>query len=218
MISRRETIAALAALSTAVARDASATEAADTDGKGPRFGAIIQHGYVVRDVEATARQWVEQMGVGPFYVNDQPIDDYVFRGKRVDLKLRIAVSYWRGVQLELIQPISPGDTFYSRALKRTPGKLNHYATRVTDVAAVVKSRNLEKYLVHTGATPGLKFAYMEDYLPDGTTLELMQIQDSTLSAFAAMEAICRTWDGTRPVRTMTEFMADIGVLRKAAAR
>jgi hypothetical protein len=158
------------------------------------------------------------MGVGPFYVNDQPIDDYIYRGRRVDLTLRIGVSYWRGVQLELIQPVSPGNTFYSRALKRAPDKLNHYATRVPDIAAAVRNQKLEKFVVHTGGTTGLKFAYLEDYLPDGTTLELMQVQESTLPAFAAMEAICRTWDGERPVRTMAEFMTDMGAQRKPAVQ
>jgi len=218
MITRRDTIAVLLGMAAGLPRNVAQAMPAEQAPGGPKFGAIVQHGYVVHDVDQIAHQWTERMGVGPFYVADQPIDNYIYRGKPVDLKLRIGVSYWRGMQLELIQPVSRGTSFYSRALKRAPDKLNHYATLVQDIGTVVRNQNLDKFVVHTGGTPGLKFAYLENYLPDGTTLELMQVQESVLPAFAAMEAICRTWDGARPLRTMAELATDIGALKKPATQ
>jgi hypothetical protein len=39
------------------------------------FGAITQNGYVVRDLQAAMKHWVEVMGVGPsFYFEKVKID------------------------------------------------------------------------------------------------------------------------------------------------
>lgn|SRR5438093_7244272 len=41
------------------------------------FGAVTQAGYVVRDIEAAMRHWVEVLGVGPwFYAEHAPIEDF----------------------------------------------------------------------------------------------------------------------------------------------
>ena len=31
------------------------------------FGAVCQNGYVVRDIDAAMKHWIEVMGVGPWY-------------------------------------------------------------------------------------------------------------------------------------------------------
>lgn len=31
------------------------------------FGPVIQHAFVVRDMDAALTYWIEVMGVGPFY-------------------------------------------------------------------------------------------------------------------------------------------------------
>ncbi len=181
------------------------------------FGPIMQHGYVVADVEKSAELWAERMGVGPFYVIEQRVKDYRYRGKPMDLELRIAVSYWGPLQIELIQPLSGEDSFYHRALKVAPDRLNHVAVLVSDIDATVKTLNAEKYVVQTGGSHALKFAYLENYLPDGSTFELMQMEDFALPSLAGMAAVCRAWDGTRLLRPMADFMADLTALRTQPA-
>ena len=41
------------------------------------FGAVTQNGYVVRDIQAAMRHWIEVLDVGPWYYIDRaPIVDF----------------------------------------------------------------------------------------------------------------------------------------------
>src|SRR5882757_271025 len=184
------------------------------------FGAIIQHGYIVDDVEETAREWAERVGVGPFYVLDRILmEQYFFRGVRMDVELRLSFGYWNGIQIELIQQLNDSDSLYRRAQRSSAGKLNHFATLVSDLDALLTSRQLHKRVIQNGSQPsGLKFAYLEEFLPGGLHLELMEPQENTLMAFAAMEKIALHWDGRHPVRPISDVAQDLARLSGACAR
>jgi hypothetical protein len=179
-----------------------------------KLGPVIQHGYVVADAEKSARAWTERTGVGPFYLVEQPVDDYVFRGNHQNLTLRIAVSYWNDLQIELIQPIKGEETFYSEALRNEPEKLNHYAVLVPDIDAMVRNFQLERFVVQQGIIPSVRFLYIEKYLPDQSVLEFMQVDQRALQGFEAIKAICRSWDGVKPIRAHDDLSHDIAALQK----
>lgn len=221
MTTRRETMTGLlgAGIVATMPNIAQATEpsatATGTPLKHKNVGPIFQHGYVVADAEKTALRWGERAGIGPFYIFEQPIHNYVFRGKPTKLTMRTAVSYWQDIQLEIIQQITPEETFYSESLRNAPDKLNHFAMVVPDIAAKIIELDAARHVVHSGGTDGgLTFTYLEHYLPDGTTLELMSVPPSNFLAFDGMKAICRSWDGTKPLRTVQDLMRDLGKLSK----
>lgn len=179
------------------------------------FGAIMQLGYVVKDVDAAAQEWATHLGAGPFYLLDRMVfDQYYYRGMRTDLEMRLAFGYWNNMQIELIQPLNDADTLYSRALRSSPGKLNHCATVVTNVDALLTRRQLQDRVIQSGKMPtGLKFIYLEEYLPGGLHLELIEAQQDTLMAFAGMEQASRHWDGNEPVRPIARLQEDLAALR-----
>src|SRR5258706_16022686 len=112
------------------------------------FGRIMQHGYIVTDVNAVALQWVERLGVGPFYVLDRIVQDqYYYRGKLTPLELRLGFAYWGDIQVELVQPLNDADTLYHRAIRAAPGQINHCATVVKDLDALLTSRRLENRVI-----------------------------------------------------------------------
>jgi hypothetical protein len=80
--------------------------------------------------------------------------------------------------------------------------------------STARARNPQQCVVHTGDTPGLKFACLENYLADGTALEPMQLQPSTLPAFSATEASCLTGDGARSLWTLAKLTTDLAALGK----
>jgi hypothetical protein len=178
------------------------------------FGAIIQHGYIVDDVEETAHDWAERLGVGPFYVLDRILmEQYYFRGVRMDVELRLGFGYWSGIQIELIQQLNDSDSLYRRAGRSTAGKLNHFATLVADLDGLVAASRLQNRVIQHGNMPsGLKFVYLEEFLPGGLHLELMEPQENTLMAFAGMEKVSRHWDGRDPVRPMGAIAQDLAQL------
>ncbi|CAN7297384.1 VOC family protein [Phenylobacterium sp. LjRoot219] len=179
------------------------------------FGRIVQQGYVVPDAEAAARVWAERTGAGPFYVMDHALDGYVYRGVPTPLSLRIAFGYWADMQIELIQPLSDADSLYSRALATDAGKLNHYACLVDDLDGLLVGRGLQDRVLQSGQMPtGLKFVYLEEFIPGGLHLELIQPPPSTLAAFQGMEALARRWDGRDPVRSGAALAEDLAALAK----
>ncbi len=183
------------------------------------FGRIMQHGYIVGDVEATAREWASRVGAGPFYILDRiRMDDYYYRGVRTPVELRLAFGYWGSIQIELIRPLDDADTLYSRALKSAPGRLNHCATVVSDIDGVLAAGDLGARVIQSGSMPtGLKFVYLEDYLPDGSHLELIQPVGAALQAFEGMEAIARNWDGADPLRPASALAQDLAASLRPAS-
>jgi len=179
------------------------------------FGQIMQHGYIVSDVATAAAEWAQRVGAGPFYVLDRiAMDQYYFRGVRTEVELRLAFGYWGSLQIELIQPLNDGDTLYSRALQSSAGKLNHCATVVPDIDALLARKQLQARVIQAGKMPtGLKFVYLEEYLPGGLHLELIEAQESTLMAFAGMEAASRRWDGETPVRPISQLQEDLAATK-----
>jgi Glyoxalase/Bleomycin resistance protein/Dioxygenase superfamily len=179
------------------------------------FGQIMQHGYIVNDVAASANEWVTRVGAGPFYVLDRiAMDQYYYRGVHTPVEMRLAFGYWGSIQVELIQPLSDTDTLYSRALRDTAGQLNHCATVVKNIDALLAANKLQSRVIQAGTMPtGLKFVYLEEYLPGGQHLELIEAQEGTLMAFAGMQAASRTWDGRNPLRPMAQLQQDLAASR-----
>jgi methylmalonyl-CoA/ethylmalonyl-CoA epimerase len=181
------------------------------------FGQIMQHGYIVADVDKAAREWSERMNIGPFYVIDQTrLDEYYYRGKLTDLEMKLAFGYWGNIQIELIQPLSTTDTLYTRALKDEAGKLNHCATTVSDLDALIASHKLQGKEIQAGSMKsGVKFVYLDRWLPGGLHLEIVQQTKEGLMGNAAMEAVAQKWDGKNPVRPIAALGEDIARLQKA---
>jgi hypothetical protein len=183
------------------------------------FGTVMQQGYIVEDVAAAAHEWVTRVGAGPFYILDSVTQDqYYYRGKLTPLTLRLAFGYWGSMQIELVQQLNDADTLYSRAVKATPGKINHYATIVPDLEALLTKHKLHDRIAHAGSMPsGVKFVYLEEYAPGGLHLELIQSPAAAQAGFAAMEMISKSWDGKNPVRSMADLGADIAALQAGQA-
>ena len=182
-----------------------------TDATANGFGDIMQLGYVVEDIESAALEWSRRVGAGPFYVLDQQsFDNYNYRGTPTALELSMAFGYWGEMQVELITPLNDTDNLYTAALKAAPGRLNHYATVVSDLDGLLARYNLEERVIHSGAMPsGLQFVYLEEYMPGGLHLELIEPPAGGMDAFEGMKAYARTWDGKNPVRPMAELGADL---------
>lgn len=178
------------------------------------LGEIVQHGYVVTDAEKSAIEWFDRIGAGPFYMGDVTLDNYVYRGVPTECELKIAIGYWGGIQIELIEPLNEADMLYTRALPAEAGKLNHFATHVSDLDALLESRNLKNRVLQSGAMlqSGVKFVYLENFMPGGHHLELIQAPESMLVSTAGMVAARSRWDGAKPVRPMTALAEDLAAL------
>ena len=71
------------------------------------FGGVIQNGYVVRNIEAAMRHWIDVLGVGPwFYIDHLPVADFQYKGQPSPVDISLALANSGTLQIELIQPHS----------------------------------------------------------------------------------------------------------------
>lgn len=103
------------------------------------YGEIRQLGYVVHDIEATMRHWIDALGVGPwFYVERYGAKNFLYRGQPSDLYVSIAIANSGGTQIELIQPRNDAPSMYRDFLASGPEGLQHVSTWPVDYEATIE--------------------------------------------------------------------------------
>jgi glyoxalase/bleomycin resistance protein/dioxygenase superfamily protein len=101
---------------------------------------IMQIGYVVRDIEKSARDYSQRLGIGPWeiYTTCAPdLRDAIYRGKPIDHKFIIAIVWNQTTQLELIQPVS-GKNIYTDYLDRHGDGFHHVKEWVDDCQKTIE--------------------------------------------------------------------------------
>ena len=86
---------------------------------------------------------------------------------------------------------------------------------MSDVDRLLAQRGLEDRVIQSGKmASGLKFVYLEQYLPGGLHLELIESTESMLGAFDGMQAVSRHGDGQDPVRPIARMQEDLARIRQ----
>ena len=168
------------------------------------YGEVRQLGYVVRDIEAAMRHWVDVLGVGPwFYVDRLPVTNFLYRGKPYAPHVSIAISNSGSAQIELIQQRCETPSMYRDFLASGPEGLQHVSTWPVDYEATLARGLAAGHRIgQQGETNRGPFAYMETEGPHrGTCMELAAYTATRKRQFDAIEAAARAWDGRDPIRT-----------------
>ena len=180
------------------------------------FGKVIQHSYIVPNIEDVVPRWAT-LGVGPFFLGPPAsIEEYYYRGEKCDCSLRVALGFWGDIEVELLEPVGNDKTFYSDTLSKAPGQLNHFASIVGDVDALISEHGLQGQVVQHGTASGVRFAYVEDLLPGGLLLEIFEETPLVATSFQAILEESRKWDGTRPLRKSEELAPYFQIAGNAA--
>lgn len=102
--------------------------AEETDLK-PILGPATQLGFVVRDLDAAVRHWIDVLGVGPFLFLDQgtgrPPNPSWFRGEKVVVEMRLGFGFIGDVQIELIEQVNDAPSPYTEFLASGREGLQH---------------------------------------------------------------------------------------------
>ncbi len=168
------------------------------------FGPITQNGYVVRDLDAAMRHWIDNLGVGPFYVlPDIAFASVTLRGVPVDVRMSVATAYSGDLQIELVQQLNDAPSVYREFLEAGHQGLHHVGVASADYAADLSRALAAGQTVAQGGTTaaGTGFAYFDnqgDY--PGTMVELFEATPALMKFFARVQAASRDWDGTDPIR------------------
>lgn len=173
------------------------------------FGPTRQLGLVVRDFEATLRDWTQVQGIGPFwYFHDMPVQDFRYRGKESEAPiLSIAFGYTGDLQIEIIHQKNDVPSIYRDFLASGREGMHHisgfsdrpgYDSIYADAVASGLS------VLHEGAIGGTRFAYFDSERSAGAIT--CEISESDMTGpreiFENMRLAAACWDGSDPLRPL----------------
>ncbi len=179
------------------------------------FGAAIQQGYVVPDIDAAIRHWIAR-GVGPFFIEHLKGIEAVIDGKPRKLELKAAFAYSGDQQIEVIQPLGAEGSIYTEFLRENPrGGLQHLAfwcDNIADTLAEV-ARSGREFVVHQRYGDG--HAYIDSVEQPGVMIQLMARTPQMEGLFRIIKHGAEHWDGvTDPVRRI-DWSTGAPVIRAA---
>src|ERR671920_2176269 len=138
------------------------------------FTETMQIGIVVRDLDATLRNYVDDFGIGPWQVHEfdpESAENMLEQGRPVEPSGRGAVTRFAttmigGVMWELIEPLDE-DSIWARFLAEKGEGVHHIAVATPSFeGAVAEQAERGNDLVLSGTFSGIDLAY----LPTGRDL------------------------------------------------
>ena len=142
---------------------------------------IAQVAILVPDLDEAVRVYWEHFGIGPWhiYTYQRPlVREMSYRGAPADYAMRIALSYFGPMRVELIQPLS-GDSIYTDHVREHGYGVHHFGLLVDDMdpaLAAAKESGLD--VTQDGSGFGLHgdghYAYLDTERLIGVALELIE--------------------------------------------
>jgi len=131
----------------------------------PVITDLVQVCVVVRNLDATMKNYVELARIGPWAVYDfgpPDVTDILVRGKPATYRVRLALTYTKDRMWEIIQPVGP--SIYQEFLdERGEGMhhtlVAHAGRRFDDVVEHFRARGCETLM--TFRFRGIRFAFID---------------------------------------------------------
>lgn len=189
------------------------------------FGPIRQLGYVVPDVHAAMRHWIEGPGIGPFYyIDDATVTGNTFRGSPSPCpRVSIGLAQHGPVQIELIQQHDEAPSAFRPFIEAVGEGLHHVAywtEHYDDLLAHALSRGYVE--IQSGLSgrgrPDDRFAYLESGAHHGSLIEVSERGAEKRALFDAIARAAEGWDGSDPVRDVATLRAELAGQQNGAPR
>ena len=169
----------------------------------PTDRTVFQNAWVVDDVEAACMKWVNEMGVGPFFVTEytNQFSDVFYRGEPAQLSMIVALAQAGPVQIEIIQPTTDRCAYRDSIAPGTVG-LHHMCVWTHDIEADSEYfAGLGYETANRGRAGDIQFAYYDTRPLMGCMLEVVTKSDMIVERFDAIARAAVGWDGKDPIRS-----------------
>ncbi len=142
---------------------------------------IAQVAILVEDLDQAVEAYWKNFGIGPwhFYTYGKPlVKEMSYHGQPAEYKMRVALSYFGPMRVELIQPLE-GDTIYADFIREHGYGVHHFGILVDDMqAAIAKAEASGFPMIMDGSGFGADgdghYAYLDTEARLGVTLELIE--------------------------------------------
>jgi len=159
---------------------------------------IVQHAWVVPDIEAAMRHWHRAMGVGPFLLlRHLKQTDPHYRGRPLQPDFSVAMAQAGDCQVELICQHCDQPSVYRDTVAPGTTAFHHVAVIVPDYDAELARYEAQGHeRAAWGVFGDLRFAYVDTHASLGAMVEVIEDKPSIRSFFARVRDARSTWDGT----------------------
>jgi hypothetical protein len=162
----------------------------------------VQQAWVVADLAAAMRHWVEVCGVGPFFVLPKvAMDNLTHRGRPATIDCTIGIAQAGRTQIELIEQRCDSPSIYRDYVPRGDSAFHHVAIICRDYDREVAHYRALGYQEGAAGTFGdIRFAYLDTFRDLGCVLELLEDKPSIREFFKMIADAGQDWDGRDPYR------------------
>lgn len=157
--------------------------------------AIIQHAWVVPDLDAAIHYWHRSLGVGPFLVNrNLQISDPLHRGVPRDVRFSTAVAQSGSIQIELVEQHDDGPSAFRDTVPAGISRFHHVAIVAEDFDAALRE-HADVAVAAEGRFGDVRFVYLDTSATLGAMLEILEDRPVIQAFFGAIRKANERWDG-----------------------
>ncbi|MDP6182654.1 MAG: VOC family protein [Gammaproteobacteria bacterium] len=163
---------------------------------------VRQLAYVVKDLDAALKYWVDVLKVGPFFLFEHcPLENQRYRGEPSDVDVTLALGNSGALQIELIVQNNDAPSVYKEFVDAGREGVHHFGLMPTDYAATcAQYRALGHEAAFECEIGGAPLVYFDTVETTGHFIELWDNNDVYKNLFTLVEDAARDWDGKDPVR------------------
>ncbi len=170
----------------------------------PGAGTVVQHGFIVNDVDEAAKRWTDTVGAGPFFILRKPDNLKIkYRGAAADTQISIALGQAGGAQIELIQQHDSGPSVYRDLYPAGKEGFHHMAMLTTDMDATVKAYQDAGFEIALDGLFGTtRFIFVDALKTMGMFIEVVEASEDVTGLFGMIADAHKGWDGSQPIREL----------------
>ena len=169
---------------------------------------IVQHAFVVKDLDEGIKHWVEVMGAGPFFVSrNHHGNELTYWGEPSDTLVHYAFGQSGPTQVQLIAQDALGPSIYRDMFPIGTEGFHHIAVLVpaADMPAEVARFEAAGFPVASSLMSYVPVAYFDCRELLGCFVELHGLNDDITELFDTIRIAHEEWDGvTDPIRVRTK--------------
>lgn len=156
---------------------------------------ILQHAWVVPDLDAAMQHWHRTLGVGPFLVNrNLQISDPLYRGSPRAVAFSTAVAQSGSIQIELVEQHDDGPSAFRDTVAAGQTGFHHVAIIADDFDAAVRA-HAGVEIAAQGRFGEIRFVYLDTSATLGAMLEILEDRPAIRAFFGAIRKANERWDG-----------------------
>jgi hypothetical protein len=168
------------------------------------LGPPVQVAYVVPDVDVAARQWVTDIGAGPFFIRRHiEANDVMYRNQPGEFDHSSAYGQWGPLMVELMQDHGTAPSVVRERFGPSDSGLHHLAFIVRDLDEATRQLGTSGFeLVMTARSTSTRYYFVDAVATLGHMIELYE-RSSRLEAFYDMvRNAADGWNGADPLREL----------------